>query len=563
MPAFALIPTATGVELATATSGPDLAVQSVTFTPSIATTGQNLTVSFTVKNLGSVAATGTWSDSVYLSATMTLTPDAVLLGRVTHNGPLAPVSSYNGTLTAPVPGVVDGTYYVLVVADSGMQVNDSNRANNTAAAATGLPVQAVLLSLGSTVTGTIADGQAIYCRINVAQGTNVKLAATFATTYESEFLVRYNAEPTLSTFDESSDSLTNLTPVILLPGGLSGSFYILLNGESGAGTGQSFTLLASKVTFELDGFDIPKAANVGKATMHLTGAGFTPLTSISLHGPQVITPLTTTFVDSNHLTVTFDLTGHVTGNYTVQAQDGMQMSSAPGMFQIVLSSGGGMQKPLSLSILSPATVSIGAQAGVSGSISNNSLNDVQLPVFAIQASSTTPTNYLIGDGILGPGQTQSFGHAFLPAPDVVHTKANFSLVSAPPAQPINWMTDFAANRPVFISSDAWTAILSNLATNIGSTQAELQTALQNDADYFAQLGESVTDQADLLNFEEQKADDMGPVPVLAAGIDSGVSEPGDSLTFQRSFLQPIAGRNRLARAGPRLDVQLGHLRHHG
>ena len=43
------------------------------------------------------------------------------------------MSSYNGTLTATLPGVIDGNYHLIVVADSKLQEPDLNRANNTAA----------------------------------------------------------------------------------------------------------------------------------------------------------------------------------------------------------------------------------------------------------------------------------------------------------------------------------------------------------------------------------------------------------------------------------------------
>ena len=40
-------------------------------------------------------------------------------------------AQYPATLTAPVPGLPVGSYHVIVVVDSGLQVPDINRANNT------------------------------------------------------------------------------------------------------------------------------------------------------------------------------------------------------------------------------------------------------------------------------------------------------------------------------------------------------------------------------------------------------------------------------------------------
>ena len=105
------------VELFAAVVAPDLSavgssikVNGVSPASAAGTTGQSLTVGYTIANLSSDAATGTWTDSVYLSANGLLDADSLLLGRVSHAGGLAGMSSYNGTLTGVVPGAVDGAY---------------------------------------------------------------------------------------------------------------------------------------------------------------------------------------------------------------------------------------------------------------------------------------------------------------------------------------------------------------------------------------------------------------------------------------------------------------------
>ena len=136
------------VELFAAVVAPDLAavggsitVNGVSPASAAGTTGQSLTVGYTIANLSSDAATGTWTDSVYLSANGLLDADSLLLGRVSHAGGLAGMSSYKGTLTGVVPGAVDGAYSVIVVADSGMQVPDLDRTNNAGVSTGAVPVR--------------------------------------------------------------------------------------------------------------------------------------------------------------------------------------------------------------------------------------------------------------------------------------------------------------------------------------------------------------------------------------------------------------------------------------
>ena len=101
MPAFAAHD-ADEPRSACATSAVLLAIvpASITVTPTPATAGQNVQVKFTVQNNGTVAATGPWTDSVYLSTDTTLIADDVLLGRVQHTGSVSGLSSYSGSLSA-------------------------------------------------------------------------------------------------------------------------------------------------------------------------------------------------------------------------------------------------------------------------------------------------------------------------------------------------------------------------------------------------------------------------------------------------------------------------------
>jgi hypothetical protein len=99
------------------------------------------------------------------------------------------------------------------------------------------------------------------------------------------------------------------------------------------------------------------------------------------------------------------------------------------------------------------------------------------------------------------------------------------------------------------SPAAVTAILANLAASVGSTVGSLNSALQADAIYLAQVGESVIQPSDLLAFETVKAEDLEPMPILSSAVDSSFTEPGLTLTFDRSFVQSLVGRNHLGPLG--------------
>ncbi len=308
-----------------------ITVNNVTPAHATGTTGQDITVGYTVENLSPTAATGSWTDSVYLSANGLLDINSLLLGRVSHTGGLAGLSSYNGTLIALVPGVIDGNYSVIVVADSGLQEPDLNRINNAGVSATALPVSTQALTLGSTVSGTIADGQDRYYQVVVRPGHDVELDANFGAADQAVLFASRFTVPTPSAFNETDTNLNTLQPSLLLPGTQGGTSYVLVHGQAGAGTGQSFTLEALAAPLQIESFTSAPATTQGLTQLDLTGAGFTPETAVRLRdgSGNTFAPVSSSVLGSNQISAVFDLASVPSGHYFVQALDGGQTATAP------------------------------------------------------------------------------------------------------------------------------------------------------------------------------------------------------------------------------------------
>ena len=171
--------TATEFDLDVAAAPTNLGLASVT-APTAAIDGQSIAIQWQVNNQGAVNAHGGWLDSVYLSATPSITASSILLGSVTHAGGLTAGNSYNGSLTAAVPALAPGNYYVLVLADSHYNVADSDRSNNTLAATTGqLAVSVPGLTLGTPVNGAFtAANQDQYYQVTVPAGGSLVVTLT-------------------------------------------------------------------------------------------------------------------------------------------------------------------------------------------------------------------------------------------------------------------------------------------------------------------------------------------------------------------------------------------------
>src|SRR5262249_25260993 len=151
---------------------PDLSPTAVNIVTPSAQPGDQVTITYAVKNGGGIPATGSWDDSVYLSTSPFVAPNSVLLGTVHHTGDLAAQATYSETLKAPLPPLLPGAYRVVVVADSRNLVPDSNRSNNTAASTGSLTVMIPLLTLGARVSSHIANGQDVYYHLVLAPNAN-------------------------------------------------------------------------------------------------------------------------------------------------------------------------------------------------------------------------------------------------------------------------------------------------------------------------------------------------------------------------------------------------------
>ncbi len=124
----------------------DLSFDSVTI-PASGTSGQNVSITYTVRNQTTAPAQGDWYDSIYLIAGSTFDPAAQLLGRVHHTGNVAGQGSYTETLTAPLPNLIDAGYHVVVVVNSRGLVSDSDRTNNIGISSNAFHVSVPLLTM--------------------------------------------------------------------------------------------------------------------------------------------------------------------------------------------------------------------------------------------------------------------------------------------------------------------------------------------------------------------------------------------------------------------------------
>jgi RHS repeat-associated protein len=557
---FTVNQTATSFVLNSVGNASDLAFASMTI-PSTAGPGQDISVSYTVNNLNSTPAMGDWYDSVYLSSSPVLDPSAQLLGRVHHVGDVAGNGSYSESLTAPVPNVANGNYHVILLVDSRGLVADLNRQNNTGVSTGVIQVNVPILTLGTPVSNTIANGQDIYYGLVLTPGADVTISASFAAATEAEFYLRYGLLPDRSTFDQMAPDLTNLQPQLTIANAQGGNYYILLHGREGAGGGQPFTIRADDSPFGVFSIDPTTGSNQGQATIDLTGARFSRHTVVSLVNSSgtALAASAVLFIDSAHLSATFDLTGLAQGSYQVRALDGMESAAAPTPFTV----DGGQQGTVQVGIMSPSFVRVGAPIPVLITVFNDGHTDLPAPLIDLTATNVAGTGGSVDlqfsvwnsngqPGTVPPLFVGASGAIFRGEPQAPHVISTFQIfASNPSADVIDWDAMKDQFRPSDVSPQAWDAVWANFRPIVGNTVADLYSVLRTDWPQLAQVGDFTQNIGPLIRFElEKAADDLPGAPVIGPSADLSLPAPGLPLAFVRSFGSSIPDRYRAGRLGP-------------
>ncbi len=549
---------ATRVRLNALSTQGDLAFQSfdsATF-PTSATSGKIVPLKYTIKNLSDAPLDDDWVDSLYLSRDGVLDPSDALLARVDHKGGVGGNASYTETVAAAVPPLVDGAYRVIVLTDSRGLAPDSDRGNNMGVSAQAISVSVPLLTLGTPVTGSLAPGQDVYYRLLVAPGQDVTFRADFTVPLQADFFLRSGDLPDQSNFDQSATSV-ELHPRLMLSNPQGGSYYILLHGRDGAVGGTPFTLGAESSKFEVVRLNPLRGSNKGDATIDLLGSKFTPQTRVSLLRVDGVTHDATSvdFIDSSHLSVTFNLQGVIIGSYQMQAKDAGQTSVSADAFLVTDIAPG----QLHIEMTSPAFVRVGGKIMVTLNVDNPSDSNVAVPLLLLGATNVTPdaAKQEFFGGPLLPKILPPHYHGsvaiepYTPVPKANGVVSDFKLsVINPTEVAINWDAQKASLRPKSIPADAWDAIWANLRPQLGDTLEDFYALLSGD---FRALGRwpglEVRHVARLFAFELRMANDLPALPVPAGGLDLAFPAPGLPLAFGRSFGASIAARYYVGRLG--------------
>jgi len=290
----------------------DLVVTSIR-PPATGRVGQPAVINWTVKNQGDFEAQGTWTDSVYLSADAMWDINDQKVGERRHNGSVGAGAEYSETLTATLPGVVPGSYYVIVRTDIRNEVRESavGEQNNITVSAGRIDVQLTDLTLGTPHMGTIRRGESQYFRVVVAADETLRITLDkTAPTGVNRVYVRYGQVPDPGRFDYISVNPFDPDQTITVPTTEAGAYYILVYAATLPTDSAGYVVLAESIPFGIESVTPARIGDNGQVTITLHGARFQQGAEVLLVGTGnvVLNPVKVAVLDGATIKARFVFT---------------------------------------------------------------------------------------------------------------------------------------------------------------------------------------------------------------------------------------------------------------
>lgn len=262
----------------------NLIVSSVS-APTSAVSGSNVTVDYTVKNIGSNPASGWMRDNIYLSSDTIWDATDVLFGSLNYNIGLLPGNSVNKSVSGSVSGVSNGEYYFVVFTDIMNNIFESADTNNTGYS-NSISISIPELPMNTLKADTLYNYANMYYRLVIPDsldGESVLITLKGdSVNGNNELYVRYGDVPTRANFDYAYDAPFEGNQELLIPEVHTGDYYLLIYGSTTAGPRQHVTLFARKLNFEIRKISPVEVGNNGQFTLKIEGSKFTESTIFSL-----------------------------------------------------------------------------------------------------------------------------------------------------------------------------------------------------------------------------------------------------------------------------------------
>ncbi|MFM9024704.1 MAG: CARDB domain-containing protein, partial [Planctomycetaceae bacterium] len=455
--------------------------------PTTAVSGGPLAITYTVRNDGVNAATGAWTDALFLSADAVWDPGDVPLGRVEVAATVGGGSQYSRTLNTTAPAVTPATYRVIVRTDIRNAVPESSNANNLGASVDAVMFDVPELVLGAPVTGDLpAAATACWKVVVPVGGETVRIVFDSGSDEgDTAVFVRRGGVPTAAVYDIGSSAPFQADQSVVVPADEAATYYVVVQRRAGSG---GFTLRAETVPFTVTGAAPAAAGNGGEVTVRIDGARFTATTVFHLvaTGGGTTAATRTVLAGSATAYATFDLTGVAAGSYVLRATGGAAVATAPAAF--VVQAGAGPE--VVTQVEGPVSVRPDTTYTFRILYGNEGDRDIAAPLLVVRAPSAIGLGGSAGDLATGgvyqalatspdgpertlrPGGRGAATVAFRTADGSVAVDVSVRAVTPSDTTAISdadWVQLERSARPAGVSDAAWTTFWAGFRAAVGVT----------------------------------------------------------------------------------------------
>jgi protocatechuate 3,4-dioxygenase beta subunit len=499
--------------------------------PSSLVPGVPVSATFTVTNSGTRTATGSWVDSVYLDAGTTYTSGDPLVARVLHSGDVAAGASYTDSVSGFVPAVTAGSYHLVAIPDSGLQLNNGTGPVATSAAsppfAIGAPTSLVAGNPGTAVATTLSAGQTLLYQVTVG-ASDVRVTTTLPVAGDGAVYAAFNRFPSATDFDKLGSA--GATPTLTLASSKPGTWYVAIVGAPAAGAGVPVSIEADNRLLAVASVAPTTASNAGQATVTLQGSGFAAGTTVSLVAGSITRAAKTVIEpDSTIAFATFDLSGLSAGVYDIDVAAGTASVTDPAAFTVT--AGGPGVLDVSATAVSDLRYGWVGYEGVT--LTNTGGTDIAVPVIRVTGSndnvglpgtsdpttfqpsveyddkvlSSDPYGSPLPPGVLPPGASDSLSFPFISTTTVPHASLTnaVDVIASDDQKAIDWTSQLAPLQPSTVSNADWATFVATFAASIGATEGNYAVSLLQAFKEAASEGVVLNTEQDALNFMVDRA----------------------------------------------------------
>ncbi|WP_197231366.1 right-handed parallel beta-helix repeat-containing protein [Novipirellula artificiosorum] len=284
--------------------------------PSNVMSGEEVTLTWKVSNLGPNTVTHSWIDSIDLIGTPTGQPARRVL-EVVHADGLGVGQSYTKQATIMVPGFWSGDYIWRVSTDARYQVFEAQQEQNNVVESSIVALDVPELLVGQTISSAFTtEGNQQWFRIPVTAGQNLRVTLDREGALgRTELFVGHEYAPNRDSFDIASNRFGGPDANLDIGNAAAGNYYVLAQETSFTEGPIAFELSAELLDFAVDHVNPTRGGNTGNVTVKIAGNAIPSDTTAQLIDARghVIDSVATHWIDSSQIMATFDLSAAMSG----------------------------------------------------------------------------------------------------------------------------------------------------------------------------------------------------------------------------------------------------------